>query len=314
MAAGHVLVTVVLALSIGLILNAADILDTAERQEPGWQRTVGVAVMEPIEAVTSFLRLDLPRRAIDAALDRESSPEPAGTPATTTTTTSAASTTAPVEIRKTPTVADPLRVFIGGDSMVGQFGPMLENRAEATGVATAEVVYEFDSGITRPDFVDWPAELRAVGASQDPEVIVLFFGGNDAQDIRIDGVWEPFGTEAWVVEYRSRVGGLMSELEADGRDVYWVGMPIVSSDTFRARVEILNDVYTSEAASHDNVHYVDSWSVFAGPDGGYAEYLPDEEGDVVDMRLNDGIHLTTDGGVLLAGVVWDQIAEEWTIE
>lgn len=313
MPAGHVLMVVVVGLVIGLLLNAEDILATAERQEAGWQRTVGVAVMKPIAAVTDFLFIDTPRNAIDSALGR-GEPEPAPTTTTTAPVVAQATTTTTLPGRRTVTAADPLRLFIGGDSMVGQFGPMLELEAERSGSVEAEVIYEFESGITRPDFIDWPARLRDVRADQDPEVMVLFFGGNDAQDIQVDGTWVPFGTDEWTAEYSSRVGGLMTELENDGREVYWMGMPIVSSDSFRERVVVLNEVYETEAAKHDRVHYVPSWDVFTGPDGEYSEYLPDADGDVVDMRLNDGIHLTTDGGIKLAAVVWEIIAQDWDIQ
>ncbi len=311
MAAGHVIIVVAIALLIGLLLNAQDILRTAERQEAGWQRTVGVAVMKPIAAVTGFLFIDQPRNAIDAALGRMAEDQTPTTSVVSTTTTAPTATTVPV-IREV-SEADPLRMFIGGDSMVGQFGPMLEVRAEGAAPVQAEVVYEFESGITRPDFIDWPDLLRDVRAEQDPEIIVLFFGGNDAQDIRIDGLWEPFGTEAWQQEYRTRVGSLMKELDEDHRDVYWIGMPIVSSDTLWERLQIMNDIYSSEAKRFDQVHYISSVETFSGPDGTYSEYLPDLDGDVVDMRLNDGIHLTTDGGILLADVVWNQIADEWDL-
>jgi hypothetical protein len=311
MAAGHVIAVVVLALVMGLLLNAQDILSTAERQEAGWQRTIGVALMRPIAGFADAVFIDTPRSGLDVALGR-------GPVATTTTlapvaapTTVAPTTTVPTERRVS--ASDPLRMYIAGDSMVGQFGPMLELRAEDAAPVDAEVRYEFESGLTRPDFIDWPAELSSTLSTFDADVVVLFFGGNDAQDIRIEGVWEPFGTDAWIAEYRSRVGGLMSELDAGGRDVYWMGMPVVSSETFQERVDVLNDVYQSEAELFDNVHYVASAPVFSGPDGGYSEYLPDADGDVVDMRLNDGIHLTTDGGILLAAEVWEQVAAAWDL-
>ena len=198
--------------------------------------------------------------------------------------------------------------------MVGQFGPMLENTAESGGlVAVTEVLYEFSSGLTRPDFLDWPVRLREIRDVQDPDVIVLFFGGNDAQAIQIDGMWHEFGSDIWLTEYRARVGDLMAELDEDGRDVYWMGMPIVRSDDFRQKVEVLNEIYRSEAERFDSVTFVDSWSVFTGTDGGFSEYLPDAEGDLVDMRLNDGIHLTTAGGIRLAEVTFGIIADNWGI-
>jgi hypothetical protein len=314
MPAGRVIGVMVVAFAIGLILNAPDIRRTAERQEAGWRRDMAIAMIEPFDWFSRTLRLDTPHNLIDAAIGR---PDDQSPPPTTTTTapvsvatTETTTTTAPS--RREITAADPLRMFIGGDSMVGQFGPMLENTAEAGGlVEVTEVLYEFSSGITRPDFLDWPVRLREVREVQDPDVIVLFFGGNDAQAIQIDGVWHEFGSDLWLSEYRTRVGDLMAELDADGRDVYWMGMPIVRSDDFRQKVEILNEIYRSEAERFDSVTFVDSWSVFTGTDGGFSEYLPDAEGDLVDMRLNDGIHLTTAGGVRLAEVTFGVIADNW---
>ena len=95
--------------------------------------------------------------------------------------------------------------------------------------------------------------------------------------------------------------GVMTELEEAGHWIYWMGMPIVRSETFRPRVELLNEIYETEAADHPRVTFVESWSVFQGPDGGYSEYLTDANGDLVDMRLDDGVHLTAAGHQRLAG-------------
>jgi hypothetical protein len=314
MAAGQALVIVLIALLIGLLVNAADILRTAERQPQGWRRTIALAVIEPIAGLSATLWIDRPRRLIDRALGREAEAPPTEATAVTTTTTTAAPAGAVTTEPRVVTAVDPLRMFIGGDSMVGQFGPMLANAATEDGlVEVTEVVYEFSSGLTRPDFVDWPARLRRVVREQDPEVLVLVFGGNDAQAIRMGGKWVDFGTPEWETEYRSRVGGLMQELVESGRRVYWVGMPIVRSEEFRAKVAVMNEVYESEAARFEEVHFVDGYPVFVGPDGGYAEYLPDANGDLVDMRLNDGIHLTTAGAIRLAAVVFDQISRDWNL-
>lgn len=318
--AGVALIVIVGALLLGLLLNAPDILRTAERQEQGWQRTVGVALMEPIADVSHLLLLDRPRAVIDSLLGRapvtaEASPTTVTTapPAVSSTTAPATtSTTVAPEVRRTVTAEDPLTMYIGGDSMVGQFGPMLDNRAAQSGMVDSEFVYEFESGLSRPDFLDWPARLREVSADLDPDAFVLFFGGNDAQAIYMpDGTWIDFDTPEWEEEYRRRVDGVMTELEEAGHWVYWMGMPIVRSETFRPRVELLNEIYESEAAQHPRVTFIESWSVFQGPDGGYSEYLTDANGDLVDMRLDDGVHLTTAGAIRLAEVVYDVLAEDW---
>ncbi len=232
----------------------------------------------------------------------------------TSSTTLPVTTTTVTESRRRVGVDDPLILYIGGDSMVGQFGPMLDNRAARSDMVDSEVVYEFESGLSRPDFLDWPERLRAVSAELDPDAFVLFFGGNDAQAIYMpDGSWIDYGTPEWEEEYRRRVDGVMTELEEAGHWVDWMGMPIVRSDTFRPRVELLNEIYESEAADHPRVTFIESWSVFQGPDGGYSEYLTDADGDLVDMRLDDGVHLTTAGAIRLAEVVYQVIATDWDL-
>lgn len=318
MPAGSAIFITLVALSIGLLLNAPDILETARRQEAGWKRDLAVAAAKPFDSISRLLFLDTPHKAIDLALGREQQSPPttiaSAAPTVPTSTTAPATTTTTTLTRRTVSPSEPLRLFIGGDSMVGQFGPMLANEAEKTGyINVTEVVYEFDSGLTRTDFLDWPARLRQVRAEQDPDAIVLFFGGNDAQAIQIDGTWYEYGTEEWLVEYRRRVADLMTELTEDNRDVYWMGMPIVRSESFREKVATMNQIYESEAAAHPGVTYINSWDVFTGPDGGFSEYLINDEGDLVDMRLNDGIHLTTAGGIRLARVALGEIEEKWQL-
>ena len=203
-------------------------------------------------------------------------------------------------------------MYIGGDSMVGQFGPMLDNRASQSGMVESEVVYEFESGLSRPDFIDWPQRLEQVSEELDPDVFVVYFGGNDAQAIYMpDGSWIEFGTPEWEEEYRRRVDEVMTLLTDRGHWVYWMGLPIVQSESFQERVRLMNQIYEEQAAQHEMVTFIEAWSVFEGPDGGYSEYLTDANGDLVDMRLDDGIHYTTAGAIRLAEVVYQVIAEDW---
>ncbi len=318
MPAGYVLAIIVAALTIGLLLNAADIRQTANRQEQGWVRTVSVTLIEPVYELSHALWLDRPRAALDAMLGRETmtgEPEPVvvASPQTTST-TSPATTTTTQPTRREVTAAEPLVIYIGGDSMVGQFGPMLANRANRSGMVTSEFVYEFESGLSRPDFIDWPARLEQVRSELNPDVFVLFFGGNDAQAIYMpDGTWIAFDTPEWEAEYRARVDGVMSAMEEDGRWVYWMGMPVVRSATFQPRVDLMNRIYEETAVGHPNVTFVPSRPLFTGADGEYSEYLTNSEGDLVDMRLNDGVHFTTAGAIRLADHLFPIIADDWNI-
>ncbi len=339
-AAGHVILAVVLALVIGALFNARDLLATAERQEFGAQRDVAVALARGLVAVADAVGLDEPRNAIDVALGRgslepvveqptveptgdgydpvEVTPEPeASEPAGVDATEVATEEPTEVEAARGPvTAADPLTMYIGGDSMVEiQFGTALEDLADDTGMIEVSAI-EFDrgSGLTRPDFIDWPAKLVAASETYDPDVMVLYFGGNDAQPMKLDGVvYEPADQE-WQDEYRTRVAGVMDAMTEAGHHVYWMGLPITRDDSTAAKFAILNDIYASEAEAREGVTFITAWELFAGSDGRYSEYLPNRKGDVVDMRLNDGIHLTTAGAYHLARPTIAVVMEQWGIE
>lgn len=346
-AAGHVIITVTLALSLGALFNAGDLLATAERQEFGVTRTVSVAAAERLLAVSQALRLDRPRAGIDQALGRidgavgpdapsldddvelDDAPQPGDETLASPFTAEdrrlsglerspsereADAAEGPTATRDPITEADPLTMYIGGDSMVGQFGTALEDLVDDTGVVTtSEIRYEFGSGLSRPDFIDWPAVMAEVSEVQDPEVVVLYFGGNDAQALDLGGtVYEPEDPE-WQDEYRTRVNAMMTQLQEAGHTVYWMGMPIPRSDTLRTRYLMLNEIYASEADAHDAVTFIPAWDVFAGPDGTFSEYLPNQSGDVVDMRLDDGIHYTTAGAYRIARVAADRIIADHDI-
>ena len=341
--ARQVVVAVGVALVVGALLNAQSLLEIAERQPFGWQRDVAVTLATPLADASRAVGLDRPLKAIDVALGRHDEgapPErpPRAAPERAAPADPEAATPPSDELagipslsqgrpaggqspgdadgsRRAITAEDPLRMYVGGDSMVGQFGMAMEILGNDTGmIETTEVTYEFGSGLSRPDFIDWPALLEQVSAEQDPDVIVLYFGGNDAQPLEIDGTVREPEDPQWQAEYRVRVAALMDQLSDAGHHVYWMGLPVPRSDTMVRRFRMLNEIYDSEASERPAVTFVPSWDLFAGPDGGYSEYLEDDSGDLVDMRLDDGIHYTTAGAFRIARVAVAQLVDDFDIE
>ena len=195
------------------------------------------------------------------------------------------------------TETEPLVVGVIGDSLTEQIGPTLIQRMGRPGVpGEAFLDFTYSSGLSRPDFYDWPARAAQLMAEEDPDIWVVMVGANDGQDV-IDngGQFRQLGTDEWEAIYRSRIGGLMDLLTADGRAVIWIGQPVMRDTEFDERMEYLSSLYQSEASARAYVSFVDARRVFAGDDGRYADYLPAGDGSLTQMRLGDGIHLTRSG-------------------
>jgi hypothetical protein len=316
--AGRVLVVMVAALVLAMLVNADVLVDRAERQPLGPGRDRALAVWHPVQDVSHVLQLYRIRQLADWAAGNDddhrggsivpevgtATPPTTGEAAGATTTAPAGPPTTDLSLRS-PTAADPLRVWVGGDSQAQTFGQSLVEQATATGVMAPQLHYEISSGLARPDFYDWPGALKEDVAAHDPEVMVVFLGANDGQ-----GLVLPDGTAVqhvsdprWTMEYQRRVGAVMDQLRADHRLVVWVGEPPMRNADFDARMKIVNQAYAAEAATRPWVVLVDSTLVLGDPSGAYADLVNDAAGTPVEVRSGDGIHLSRAGADRLAAQV-----------
>jgi hypothetical protein len=221
---------------------------------------------------------------------------------------SATPSTEPDEPESTgpPSADDPAKVFIVGDSDAGTFGPYLQTLLDNTGIVTTELDYKVSSGLARPDFFDWPAEIDAKLPEVDPDIVVATFGGNDAQGLAVaDGefiIGDPVANEdEWVAEYSERAGAVMDQLLADGRTVIWVGIPNDDNPEVTARMAIQDQAAKAAAAERPELIFIDTWKRFSGRDGGWAEFVIDpRDGEGKDVRADDGFHLNQTGAEILA--------------
>jgi hypothetical protein len=167
--------------------------------------------------------------------------------------------------------------------------------------------WKISTGLARLDYFDWLSRLQQAVDAERPDVMLFMVGGNDAQALmNPDGSVDTGGpfTPAWNAAYAERVGTAMDIMTAAGRHAIWVGMPIMLDTNefpgYNADMQKLNAIFQSEAATHPRVAYIDAYSLMSGPDGAWAEYLPDIHGVTQQMRISEGVHLTSQGGEFLA--------------
>ena len=228
------------------------------------------------------------------------------TPVTAASTTS---TTAAPKEPVVPTAATPATLLIAGDSEAGTFGPYLETLMNQTGVVTTKLDYKVSSGLSRPDFFDWPAHFDEILPTINPDIVVVTFGGNDAQGLSELGgnfieqqpTGETGGDVDWRAEYGRRVGAAMDQLAAGNRTLIWVGIPNDDSAEVTARMRVQDEVVRAEAAKRPDVVFIDTWARFSGISGGWAQFVIDpRDGVGKDVRADDGFHLNTTGAEILA--------------
>lgn len=305
------------ALLVASLLGAQSLTDLAEQQPYGPQRSAVVTLARGLNRVSHALALDRPAatanrwmgKAPQERIDVEAhlavlaaAPPPVPT-------------TIPLDVnpatgQRFVTSDAPLRVLLAGDSMMRELGIAIQDIAPGD-LTDASLDYRVSSGLSRPDFFDWPSHLLSTVQARDPEAVVLYFGTNDYQDVAVDGRVLEAGSLFWLSAYSHRVGVVMDLLDRPGTTVTWVTQPPMRSGEFSAAMAILNDVYRTEAASRPWVHVVELGPAVGGPDGDYTAYLRGSDGVEHLVRQEDGVHLSNVGADRAAAAVWADVAARW---
>jgi hypothetical protein len=326
----------VLALAIGVLLNAPGAHKSAYNKSDGWQRDVALAFTGPLAGVSHALLLDRPRKGVQALIGRSGedeidtkialppTPAPAQPDPTRPSTGKPAksgASHAPATPRKQAfTPKRKLTIWIAGDSLVITPGYAIIRAAGASHVmqSVGGVDGRVATGLTRPDVFNWFDEIRRQVKELRPKVVVLDFGGNDdkaymtglAEGVTIDD----FGGSVWRREYARRVGGVMDVINRAGGFVVWLGLPQTSSADQTARFDVVNAVVEKQARKRPGrAVYIDTYRLFAGDDGGYTQYMRNLSGDLVQVRAADGVHFEREGGDIIAREVLKALNQQFDL-
>ena len=303
------------AFGVWFLLFAPTLQHNAQVSPVGKRRTVSLDLVGPVAAFSRALQLS---RIVSATGREDSQPggtvgltfsgpssdahrpphhKPAQHPVTLPEPTT--TTTAPPD-PKYPTAAHPLRVLIVGDSIGLDMGGALQSDLANTGVVNAALDARESTGLTRPDYFNWPAELQNDLKSADPQVVVVMIGANDAQDF-LGPPDVPYTSSQWNSLYGQRVAQFMQVAGSGGATVVWVGMPPMRDPNLSGQMTDLNVVDAHQASlATPPAHFVNTAKLLGTAQGGYTAFLTNAAGQIVNTRPPDGIHLTPGGSQVVA--------------
>jgi len=292
------------AFALWLVLDAPTLQHNAQVSPVGLRRTVSLDLLGPLATISRGLGLSHVVSIADGIIGRNGNRPGNGLSVTTTIPpkTSVPTTAIPkVVLDRHPTAKDPLRVLVVGDSLGIDLGDVLVNDLTQTGVVQATLDGQVSTGLSRPDYFSWPAELSVDLTRDTPEVIVIMLGANDAQDF--PGPPDvPFGTPAWDATYRTRVGDFMAEATSRGARVIWVGLPPMQDPRLSAAMQRIDGIVEQAARTRPGVDFLGTTAVLGTPSGQYTPYLV-VGGTEVSVREPDGTHIAPGGAQVLSTLI-----------
>jgi uncharacterized protein len=318
--------------AVWLLLDAPTLLQSAQAGPLGTRRSVAIAVLRPVAAVSRAMGLSHVVGGADRVIGRSGggvvqvagpsvrarrntrrlhhldvAQSPVAAPTTVVTAPDGLPPVPP------PSPAAAMRLLVVGDSLGIDFGQALVDDLAATGVVNAVLDGHIDTGLSRPDYFDWPAELSADIARYQPQAVVVFIGANDPQNFIENGTALSYGTTAWAQAYGRRVASFMTTSTAAGVHVLWVGMPPMADPGLNAKMQVLNDIDQAQADLHRGVTFFASWPVLSDPQGNFAAFLPDASGNEVEVREPDGTHISAAGAQRLSQAAIAAMDHAWDL-
>ena len=166
------------------------------------------------------------------------------------------------------------------------------------------------TGLTRGDRVYWPREIRRIGDTFKPDLLIISIGLNDRQFIvDANGARTAWGAPNWTDKYRHEVSEFIKGAVASNAPVLLLGLPAmrdsVDNEDVIEKGRIFAEVVAQFGAA--NVHYIEPWRLHAEGTDTFSSYGPGKNGRMVQIRTQDGQHFTTAGEDLLAAYLFPKI-------
>lgn len=190
------------------------------------------------------------------------------------------------------------RIMLLGDSLMEDLGPTthrtLRHRKGLHFILTAK----YSTGLSRPDYFNWPENMEKAVADTRPDIIVFFMGANDGMPIKANGknVY-PNSGEPWRKAYRQKMAELFDIARRYGSDMIWLGLPPMGSRY--AKILAQTALAQQEGCAEHGICFLDTKPILGDENGNFRTYMTDSNGKTIRLRSKDKEHLAPMGNKLV---------------
>jgi len=190
-------------------------------------------------------------------------------------------------------------VLMLGDSLMG--GVVSGLRSDLPKTYRIVDRHKSSTGLTNQQYFDWPSVAQQATAEVKPTWVVIHLGGNDGQDMLVDGKWVKFGTAQWDALYTQRAASMIQGVHAAWPQarIVWLGLPTMRPPSYQAKSARISGLQKA-AALQQGIAFVDAHTALGEA---YSKDGVNASGKREIWRLDDGIHYSRAGGGQLGRAV-----------
>jgi hypothetical protein len=141
--------------------------------------------------------------------------------------------------------------------------------------------------------------MERIADSNQVDLVIVMLGNNDGQDMQGAEGRIAFGTPQWRAAYGTAVDRLMTGMKDRGIAIYWLGVPPAGSPERDDALKLVNEVH-KERADANGVRFIDLRALFTDSSDRFVDSGADEQGNVVRMRMRDGLRMLKAGNTRAA--------------
>jgi hypothetical protein len=303
------LLTVLVAVVLLALFEGPSVRAAGEEMQPGWERSVVLAVGKP----TGWLADLLPLHKIDlfgwiAADDSSGGGQSFDTPAATRSEGPVPPVSPdsfdPADLGAKPRPPRALHtLLVTGDSMAMPLDVHVARKLAGKGVRVLREPH-IGTGVSKSGFVDW-GKLSGQQVKRDkPDAVVVFIGANEGFPLK-----GPGGRQVqccgpdWAAIYAFRVRRMMNTYRQRGTArVYWLTLPLPRESARQRIAHAVNAaIDVASVPYRSSARVLDMAAIFT-PGGHYRDAMGVGGRNQI-VRDPDGIHLNDTGAEVAAGVV-----------
>ncbi len=198
-------------------------------------------------------------------------------------------------ITKLPDLGKKKKILLVGDSMMQGLVPLIQTALKHR--KDLEIVHrvKVSTGLTNQRFFHWPDNLKKLLKQHDPDIVIVFIGANDPQDLFVQKKWYKVSSDSWAQLYSMRTINFLELATSENRKVVWIGLPIMLKEPYAKNIKRINAVFKEATSFYPASAFVDTQMLLTD-NGKFISFLPGKNNKTVRVRAKDNIHLTFAGG------------------
>ncbi len=151
-----------------------------------------------------------------------------------------------------------------------------------------------NTGLSYKSYFDWAkATKEAFAKNPNIKYLVVLLGANDPWDIKKGGIYHRFGSDSWIDIYTYRVNEIINIAKQHHAKILWFEIPPVKKNELNEKIQILNKIYSEEILKNKQIFI--NTKLFFSVNDEFSTYIKNENNKSIKMRIDDGIHFTSNG-------------------